>query len=141
MRTTSKIGSFAVLAAAAGLAVSASGCVIQTSSSPGCIPDLSIPWDIVRQSNPSTLLTCAQAGASWVQANVNGRILNQPCPANATSGTLVDTYESQAGYYDVTVGLYSDLSSPPIFQTSTLTQPIDCTGTSTTPIADLSVNL
>jgi hypothetical protein len=93
MRTKSRLlsgfGSFtklAPLAIAVGLAVSASGCVIDSSNSGTCFPDLFVPWQIVEDVPGDPPLTCAQAGATSVEIDVNGQAFLDSCPANATGG-------------------------------------------------------
>ena len=138
MRTTSRIGSLALLAVAAALAVSASGCIIDNNSSPGsCYPDLYVDYEIVAQSD-NTLVTCAQAGADTVVATVYGVDFPQACPASSSSGSILVQLD-QTGSYPVSIALFS--GSTNLSQTPTITVPVDCSGSSSTPVAQLGVNL
>ena len=135
-----------LFAAVAALALSGSGCIIDSSNPPPstCIPDLTVFWQI--RSNLSAggpLLTCAQAGnADTVTAWIDGSGLaltafDAPCPANASSGSFVAELDF-TGTFNVTLELSSlgtVLSETPI-----LVQPVNCSGNSATPVADLFVN-
>lgn len=134
-----------LLLAAAGLAVSASGCIIDNSSPPDvCTPDLLISWQIFR-NNTSTLLTCSQAGgADTVTAQIDGGAYGSvltsfpaPCPANAASGSFIAQLPA-SGTYNVSLELTSAGSL--LSETNVLVQPVDCSGASATPTAPLFVN-
>src|SRR5262245_24646380 len=84
-----RVGKLAPLALAIGLAVSASGCIIESSSGGSCLPDLLVPWSVVQETaGGDVLITCAQAGATSVEVDVNGNTFSQTCPPTATSGQL-----------------------------------------------------
>jgi len=132
-----------LLAAAAGIALSASGCIID-SSNDGCSPDLTISW-LITSNIDQAALTCYEAGnATSVVARIDGGGLgtnltdySSPCPANSDSGSFVALLPT-TGTYDITVELRSGasvLSATPI-----LTKLVDCSGLSATPPAELFVN-
>ena len=70
MRTTRKIGSLGILTVAMGLAVAASGCIIEDSSNPStgvCYPDLFVNWQVTHVvNNVDTPIACDVAGAASV---------------------------------------------------------------------------
>lgn len=114
--------------------------VLTLTAPVGCTPDLTISWDITSSLDQS-VLTCFQAGNSdTVNARISGGGLAVttdfpgPCSANATTGSFVALLPS-SGTYSVTLQLLS--GSTLISQTSALTQVVDCSGTSATPVADL----
>lgn len=131
--------------AASGLALSASGCIIDASNSPDiCLPDLTISWRIV--SNIDGLpLTCAEAGNSdTVTAEIDGGAYGSvvtpwtgPCPANATSGSFVAQLPT-SDTYNVSL----DLTSNGVSRSTTnlLVLFVDCSGNTATPVAPLNVN-
>ena len=133
-----------LLAAAAGIALSASGCIIDSSSNNGCSPDLTISW-LITSNLDGAALTCYEAGnATSVVATIDGGGLGtnltdfaSPCPANADSGSFVALLPT-TGTYDIAVELRSGatvLSTTPV-----LTKVVDCSGLSATPPAELFVN-
>ena len=132
--------------AASGLALSASGCIIDNSSTPDvCLPDLTIRWRIVSNVDQVTPLTCAQAGgADTVTAEIDGGAYGSvltsfpgPCPANATSGSFVAELPA-TGSYNISLDLTSGGSS--LSTTNVLVQYVDCSGNTATPVAPLFVN-
>jgi hypothetical protein len=135
-----------LLAAAAGIALSASGCIIDSSSNGGCSPDLTISWRILGDlTNPPTAITCAEAGgADTVIAVIDGGGLpgplptefTSPCPSNSISGSFVAELPT-TGVYNISVELWS---ATILSETPLLTKTVDCSGLSATPIADLHVN-
>jgi hypothetical protein len=131
--------------ALSGLAVSASGCIIDNTSSPDiCLPDLTINWRIV-SSLDNAVLTCAEAGnADTVTAQIDGGAFGSaltsftgPCPANATSGSFIAELPA-SGTYNVSLELTSGATL--LSETNVLVQPVDCSGNTSTPRADLFVN-
>ncbi|HMF39360.1 MAG TPA: hypothetical protein VKQ32_01640 [Polyangia bacterium] len=113
------------------------------TASVGCTPDLTISWAIISAFDGSSL-TCGQAGGSdTVNAQIDGGGLTVltdfpgPCATNASTGSFVAQLPS-AGTYNVSLQLKagSQIQS----ETSVITQVVDCSGTSATPIADLNVN-
>ena len=132
-----------LLAAAAGIALSASGCIID-SSNDGCSPDLTISW-LITSNLDNAALTCAEAGgankvSAWIDGGGLGTNLTEyssPCPANSDSGSFIALLPT-TGTYDITVELTANgtlLSETPI-----LTKVVDCSGLSATPPAELFVN-
>lgn len=132
-----------LLAAAAGLALSASGCIID-SSNDGCSPDLTISWRLVSAVD-GAILSCYEAGnADTVTAWIDGGGLgatpapfDSPCPASSTQGSFT-AFLPATGTYNVSLELTAGtllLSETPV-----LVQPVDCSGLSSTPRADMSVN-
>jgi len=132
-----------MLAAAAGLALSASGCIID-SSNDGCSPDLTISW-LITSNLDQAALTCYEAGnATTVVARIDGGGLGtnltdypSPCPANSDSGSFVALLPT-TGTYDITVELTA--GSVLLSETPVLTKVVDCSGLSATPPAELLVN-
>jgi hypothetical protein len=131
--------------AASGLALSASGCIIDNSSTPDiCLPDLTISWRIVSNVDGATL-TCAQAGnADTVTAQIDGGAFGSAltsfpaaCPANATSGSFIAQLPA-SGTYNVSLELTSGAAL--LSETNVLVQPVDCSGNTATPVAPLYVN-
>ena len=84
-----------LLAAVAGLALSASGCIIDSSDDPGCVlsrPDVS--WQIVEQPvDGRSAVDAARAGGRGRHRRSTGRsrltAFDVPCPASQTSGLVV----------------------------------------------------
>jgi hypothetical protein len=135
-----------LLAAFAGLALSASGCIIDGSSNnnTGCTPDLTISWRILSNID-GALLTCAEAGnadtvTAWIDGAGLGTALtafDAPCLAGASSGSFVALLPS-TGNYNVSLELTSGATL--LSETPILVQPVNCSGLSATPRADLLVN-
>jgi len=132
-----------LLAAVAGLAL-ISGCIIDGSSNNDCSPDVTVSWRIVSNLDGLTI-TCAEAGnadtvTAWFDGAAYGTTLTPfdvPCPANQSSGAFVVPLPA-TGTYGVSLELTSGgtlLSETPI-----LYQPVNCSGASATPRADLFVN-
>jgi hypothetical protein len=104
MRTESRLGTLAILAAAA-VAATVSGCVIDTTGSGtgGCAPDLLVDWQLVDANN--TPITCAAAGVATVQALVNGTAWSQTCLPNESFDTI-DVPLAGTGTYEVSVDAF-----------------------------------
>src|SRR5262252_3365980 len=110
-----------LVAAMAGLALSASGCVIDASTGTacgptpaGCYPDLSIYWEVrsnLTAGNPP--IACdAAGGADTVVALIDGGCLGSSlvefdgaCPAGTSSGYFVAALPNQ-GTYNVSLELH-----------------------------------
>lgn len=109
-----------------------------------CLPDLTINWRIVSQID-NQVLTCAQAGsADTITAQVDGASYGTTlhsfptgCPANATTGSFKVELPA-SGTYRVSLELTS--GSTLLSETNVLSQPVDCSGLTVTPMADLYVN-
>lgn len=166
-----------LLVAAAGLALSASGCIIDGSSSSsrdtdgdgirdsidlcpsqpedfngvqdgdgcpdGCLPDLTISWRLVSNID-QLVISCQEAGnADTVTAWIDGGGLpaltafDAPCPASATSGQFIAELPA-SGTYNVSLELTRGTTL--LSETPVLVQPVDCSGLSATPRADMFVN-
>ena len=143
MRTTSRIGSLALLTVVTGLAVSASGCFVDNSSGPAsvCYPDLYVNWQVV--DNTDTPLTCASVGATSVTGQVGGFTDTEPCPAAASSGPQLVFLLNQVGTYSVNVQLRDangailsetgvNMAAPSIY--------VDCSGNTQSQPLLLSIN-
>lgn len=109
----------------------------------GCIPDLSISWRIISNLD-NLVVSCAEAGnADTVTAWIDGTGLSTltafdvPCPASASSGSFVAELPS-SGTYNVSLELTAGTTL--ISETPILVQPVDCSGLSATPRADMFVN-
>jgi hypothetical protein len=122
-----------LLAAVAGLAVSASGCLMNDGVN-HCQPFLTVPWAIV-DNTTNAPLTCAQAGATSVEIDVNGVPYTQTCLPNETQDQI-DILLNGSGQYTVDAFLLNGNTSlseahPPSFgvgcvdtQTPTVTFPV-----------------
>jgi len=134
-----------LLAAVAGLALVTPGCIIDGSSdNNGCSPDLTVSWRIVSNLDGLTI-SCAEAGnadtvTAWIDGAVYGTTLTPfdvPCPPNASAGSFVVPLPA-TGTYGVSLELTSGATL--LSETPVLNQPVDCSGLTTTPRADLFVN-
>jgi hypothetical protein len=135
-----------LLAGVAGLALSASGCIIDGSSDnpPVCSPDLTVLWQI-HSDIDGLPLTCAQATADTITALIDGGGLGTTlvpfdvaCPANAQAGSfIVDTLPT-SGSYNISLELSG--GGALLSETPVLVQFVDCSGLTTTQRADLRVN-
>src|SRR5262249_51183007 len=105
-----------------------------------CAPDLTIPWRIVSNIDGS-VLTCLEAGNAGPIALISGGELAPQthfpggCPTSGTTGTLVAELPSP-GSYTILLELLGP-GGAVLSQTGSLVQPVDCSGLSTTPQADL----
>jgi hypothetical protein len=123
-----------LLAAVAGLAVSASGCVIDGGGANQCQPFLTVPWAIVDNATNAPI-TCSTAGATSVEIDVNGIPYTQSCLPNETADQI-DILLGGSGQYTVDAFLLSGNTTlseahPPSFgvgcvdtQTPTVTFPV-----------------
>jgi hypothetical protein len=76
-----------LLAAFLGLATSASGCIIDSDGGGACLPNIYIPWALER-SGTGQPVTCATAGAYYIEGFVNTQPYEDTCLAGQTLGTL-----------------------------------------------------
>jgi hypothetical protein len=147
MRTTRGNGRLALLAAVAllgGLAVGASGCIVDNTSAGSCYPDLYVNWQVTQVVNGADQpITCATAGAATVAGQVGGLTDQVACPAGASSGAPLYFPLDQTGNYSVNVQLL-DVSGNPISQTGVNMPPpsiyVDCSGNTQSPLLSLSIN-
>jgi hypothetical protein len=116
--TKTRLGTLAVLAVAAGLAASVSGCVIGDNSGGNCQPDLLVDWQLVDANGAS--ITCAAAGVATVQATVNGTAWSQTCLPNESFDSI-DVPLGGIGQYTVSVDAFDAGGAP----RETLQQTID----------------
>jgi hypothetical protein len=121
----------------AALAFSASGCIIDGSSSPPptCSPDLYVNWRIL-ESGTNAVLTCDQVPATTVRVNISGVVDDYACPTGVSQGQI-PYYLDVTGTYTVQVTLLDGgtvLSSTP-----TNSIDVDCSGLTQTPLIDLVV--
>jgi hypothetical protein len=109
-----------------------------------CAPDLTISWRIISNLDGAAL-TCAEAGnadalTAWIDGGGLGPTptpFTGPCPSNASQGSFV-AFLPTTGSYNVSLELTARdilLSGTPV-----LVQPVDCSGSSRTPTAELLVN-
>jgi hypothetical protein len=153
MRTTSRIGSLTLLAVAAGLAVSASGCIVDDGN-PGpygggaCYPDLYVNWQVVQTANNvDTPITCATAGAATLTGQVDVFTDTVTCPAGSSGssagGQPLYFPLNQVGTYAVNVQL-RDASGNILSQTGVNGSPpsiyVDCSGNTQSPTLVLSIS-
>jgi hypothetical protein len=109
-----------------------------------CSPDLTISWRILSNID-GAVLTCAEAGGAntltaWIDGGALGTTLtpfDAPCPPSATQGSFVALLPA-TGTYNVSLELSAGATL--LSETPVLVQPVDCSGTSATPRADLLVN-
>jgi hypothetical protein len=134
MTTQSRLGGLAILAVAAGLAGTVSGCVIDGSNSTGpggvCAPDLLVDWQLVDSSN--TPITCAAAGVATVQATVNGTAWSQTCLPNESFDTI-DVPLAATGHYTVSVDAFDSAGTARETAQQTIDLQIVSCGTSEVP--------
>jgi hypothetical protein len=140
------LGASVLFAAVAGLAVSASGCIIDGSSNNGCSPDLTVSWRIISDLD-GQVITCGEAGGAdtvtaWIDsASYALTPWDSSCPANQAQGSFVVPLP-HTDTYDVTLELHTGGPNGTLLsETPILVQPVDCSGLSQTPRADLHVNL
>ncbi len=97
----------ALLVGTVGLMLAGSGCVIETGPDGGgtgdCYPNLIIDYTI--QDATGVPVTCAAAGASTVEANVDGVTFPASCPPDASAGSIVVPLQG-VGLYNATVNLF-----------------------------------
>jgi len=145
-----------LFAVVSGLALSASGCFVESSgpscvphetTDPTCIPDLTISWRLVSMLDNS-ILTCAEAGnADTVTAWIDGGgycsqlvAFDSDCLATQTEGSFIAPLPDR-GTYNVSLELHTGGPNGTLLsETQVLVQSVSCTGTSATPRADLFVN-
>lgn len=135
MKTTNRVRPFALgpvlLAAAVGLALTSSGCVVDTGPDygAGCQSDLWVDWQI---QNPSGgLVTCDAAGAATVVTTIDGVPYPQMCPVGLAFGKQDIPLQSNYASYNVTVDL-EDSAGTSLAQVSTTVDITYC-GTYYTP--------
>ena len=109
MNTTHRLRPFVLgpvlLAAAVGLALTSSGCVVDTGPGYGsdCQSILEVDWQI---QNPSGgLVTCDAAGAATVVTTIDGVNYPQMCKAGFSYGYQDIPLQSNYASYNVTVNL------------------------------------
>jgi hypothetical protein len=92
-------------AAAVGLALTASGCVVDTGPGygNGCQSDLFVDWQI--QNVAGGLVTCDAAGAATVVIDIDGVKYPQTCNAGQSFGNQDILLTTNYATYDVTVDL------------------------------------
>jgi len=120
-----------------GLAMSASGCIIDGSSSPPptCTPDLYVNVRIVDNAT-NAQLTCDQVPATTVRVNVSGVVTDFACPTGV-SQQQIPFYLDVTGTYTVMVQLLD--GGTVLSSTGTNSIDVDCSGQTQTPLIDLVV--
>jgi hypothetical protein len=109
MKTTHRLRPFVLgpvlLAAAVGLALTSSGCVVDTSSDygSGCQSILEVDWQI--QNPAGGFVTCDAAGAATVVITIDGVDYPQMCQAGFSYGYKDIPLQSNYASYNVTVNL------------------------------------
>ncbi len=143
-RKTNSIRAFVlgpvVFAAAVGLALTATGCVVDTGPGYGygvnCQSDLYVPWQI---ENPAGgPVTCDGAGAATVVIDVDGAKYPQTCPPAMSYGSQDILLQANYSTYDVTVNLY-DQGGNALAVPQTVSVNVQSCGSYTTPGAALLV--
>ncbi|HEY4185133.1 MAG TPA: hypothetical protein VGP07_08700 [Polyangia bacterium] len=135
MKTTNRVRPFVLgpvlLAAAVGLALTSSGCVVDSGPdyNSGCQSDLWVDWQI--QNSSGGLVTCDAAGAATVLITIDGAPYPQMCQAGFSFGKQDIPLQSNYASYDVTVNL-EDAAGTSLAQVSTTVNITYC-GTYYTP--------
>jgi hypothetical protein len=105
MKTTHRLRPFVLgpvlLAAAVGLALTSSGCVVDGSD---CQSDLFVDWQI--QNSTGGPVTCDAAGAATVLITIDGAPYPQMCVPGYSYGSQYIPLQSNHASYNVTVNLY-----------------------------------
>jgi len=105
MKTTNRVRPFVLgpvlLAAAVVLALTSSGCVVDTSSD--CQSILEVDWQI--QNSAGGFVTCDAAGAATVVITIDGVNYPQMCQAGFSYGYKDIPLQSNYASYNVTVNL------------------------------------
>jgi len=95
-----------LFAAAVGLGLALSGCVVDSSPDGygyGCQSTLYVDWQIQNPAGGS--VTCAAAGAASVVINIDGVNYPQSCPPNKVLGYQYIDLQQNYASYNVTVNL------------------------------------
>ena len=109
MKTTNRVRPFVLgpvlFAAAVGLALTFSGCVVDTGPDygSGCQSDLWVDWQI--QNSAGGFVTCDAAGAATVVVVIDKVPYPQVCAAGYSYGKQDIPLQSNYASYDVTVNL------------------------------------
>ena len=117
----------------AGIALSASGCVIKGSTTPACFPDLTVRWRIVG-SGSILAPTCDEVGATTIRVSIGGEVTDLSCPSTQSTGSI-PFYLDAAGPYAVSVSL---LDGSTVLAQGSASVVVDCGGLSQTPVIDLA---
>lgn len=108
-----------LLVACLGLATSASGCIIDSDTP--CRPNIYIPWALVNAQTDQPV-TCATAGAFYIEAFVNSQAYEDDCLAGQTLGEMIIP-AAGPGNYNIVVSLLDANrlevvpSTPPLTET------------------------
>ena len=139
------LGASVLFAAVAGLAVSTSGCFIDGSSNNSCTPDMTISWRIISDLD-GLVITCAESNnadtlTAWIDSpRFALTAFDADCPASQSQGSFVAQLPL-TDTYNVTLELRTGGPNGTLLsETPVLVQPVDCSGLSSTPRADLHVN-
>ena len=124
-------GVLALLAGVAGVALSASGCKV-SSTTTACIPDLTVRWRIVGSGSVASP-TCAEVGATTIRVSIGGEVTDFPCPSAQSTGSI-PFYLDAAGAYAVSVSL---LDGNTLLAQRSTSAVVDCSGLSQTSVIDL----
>jgi hypothetical protein len=96
-----------LFAAVAGIALTLSGCVVDTGPNDGygygCQSDLFVDWQI--QNPAGGAVTCAAAGAATVVINIDGVSYPQNCMPDTSFGNQDIVLQQNYASYNVTVNL------------------------------------
>jgi hypothetical protein len=121
-----------LFAAAVGLALTASGCVVGTGADDGygCQSDLWVDWQI--QNPAGGFVTCDAAGAATVVIDIDGAKYPQTCKAGQSSGSKDIALQANYATYYVTVNL-EDANGAPLAVPQTTNVAVTSCGTYQTP--------
>lgn len=101
--------------AAAGIALSLSGCVVDTTPNGGygggCQSDLFVDWQIQNAAGGS--VTCDAINPAQVVIDIDGVKYPQPCPAGYSYGNQTILLQEDYATYNVTVNL-EDMNGNPL---------------------------
>ncbi|HEX3902802.1 MAG TPA: hypothetical protein VH853_08115 [Polyangia bacterium] len=95
-----------LFALAVGLALTASGCVVDGGPSygyGGCQPDVFVDWQI--QNPAGGQVTCDAVGAATVVIDIDGADYPQSCPAGYSYGSQDILLQQTNASYNITVNL------------------------------------
>jgi hypothetical protein len=119
---------------AVGLALTASGCVVDTGPSNGygygCQSDLLVDWQI--ENLKGGFVTCAAAGAATVVIDIDGTPYPQTCDSIQTTGSQDIPLQANYATYDVTVTL-EDAGGYPLATPQVTSVSVTSCGTYRTP--------
>jgi hypothetical protein len=123
-----------LFAAVVGIALTLSGCVVDTSPNGGygygCQSDLYVDWQIQNVAGGS--VTCDAINPAQVVIDIDGAKYPQTCPAGYSYGNQDIVLASNYASYNVTVNL-NDMNGNPLAVPQTTTIQVTSCGSYATP--------